>query len=151
MWVPFQIPAEGMKDHNKAGSEVHGFVLFIEHAGNDAADGMKQTVKQGAVIQEKLSKVFVNGKYTVAVGNVNQLEGHGSSALHGVEVSAGGAETAVAAERDKFQFSAVRTAIHGSTEGGIAAVDHFFDIFHLAVTGMEGKFDFFIMIFKNFL
>lgn len=26
--IPFQIPAKGMENHNKTGSEVHGFVLL---------------------------------------------------------------------------------------------------------------------------
>ncbi len=63
---------------------------------------MEETVKQCPVIKEKLPQVFVNGKNTMTVGGIDQLKGHGCSALHGVEIPAGGAEAAVAAERDKF-------------------------------------------------
>jgi len=31
VWIPFQIPAKGMEDHDKTWSEVHGLVLFEEH------------------------------------------------------------------------------------------------------------------------
>ena len=47
----------------------------------------------------------------MAVGDINQLKGHGCSALHGIEISTGRAETAVAAERDEFEFSTVRAAV----------------------------------------
>ena len=30
--VPLEVPAEGMEDHNKAGSEVHGFILLKKQA-----------------------------------------------------------------------------------------------------------------------
>ena len=63
---------------------------------------MKETVKQCSVIKEKLSQIFVNGKNTMAVGDIDQFKGHGGSALHGVEIPAGRAEAAVAAERNKF-------------------------------------------------
>ncbi len=32
VWVPFQIPAKGMEDHDKTGSEIHGHVLFEKHS-----------------------------------------------------------------------------------------------------------------------
>ncbi len=63
---------------------------------------MKETVKQCSVIKEKLSQVFVNGKNTMTMSDIDQLKGHGCSALHGVEIPTGRAEAAVAAERDKF-------------------------------------------------
>ena len=30
--VPLQIPAEGMEDHDKTGSEIHGLILFEKHS-----------------------------------------------------------------------------------------------------------------------
>lgn len=27
VWIPFQIPAKGVENHNKTGSEVHGLIL----------------------------------------------------------------------------------------------------------------------------
>ena len=45
---------------------------------------MEQTVKEGAVIQEEIPELFVNGKNTMAVGNIDEFKGHGGSALHGV-------------------------------------------------------------------
>ncbi len=66
--VPFQISAKGMGYHDKAGSEIHGFILFEKHAGNNTVHGVKETVKQCPVIQEKLPEVLVNGKNTVPGG-----------------------------------------------------------------------------------
>ena len=140
-----------MENHDKTGSKIHGLVLLVKHSGNNTVHGMKETVKQCLVIKEKLSQVFVNGKNTMAVGDINQLKGHGGSALHGVEISTGRAETTMAAERDKLKLTAVRTAIHGAAKGRIAAVYHFIDIFHLSFSGMEGIFNFFIVVNKDFL
>lgn len=129
MWVPFQIPAKGMEDHDKTGSEVHGFILFKKHTGNNAVYGMKKAVEEGAVIEEKAPELGINGKNTMPVGNTDQFKGHRDSALHGIKVAAGRTEAAVAAERNEFQFAAVGTAIHCTTKGRIAAVDHLINIF----------------------
>ncbi len=102
MGVPFQIPAKGVEDHDKAGSEVHGFVLFKKHAGNNAVYSMKKAVKERTVIEEKIPELLINGEDAMAVGNIDQFKGHRGSALHGIEVSTGRAEAAVAAKRDKF-------------------------------------------------
>lgn len=45
----------------------------------------------------------------------------------------------------------MRTAVHGTTEGRIATVDHFFDVFHLGISGMKSIFDFFVIVSENFL
>ena len=50
----------------------------------------------------KTPELFINGKNTMTVGDIDQLKGHGRSALHGVEIPTGRAEAAVAAERNKF-------------------------------------------------
>ena len=70
--------------------------------GNNTVHGMEETAKQCPVIKEKLPEVFVNGKNTMSVDDINQLKGHGGSTLHGIKISTGRAEAAVAAKRDKF-------------------------------------------------
>lgn len=137
MGIPFQVPAEGMQDHDKPRSEMHGLVLLGKHAGNNTAYGMEKAVKQGAVIQEKLPEALVNGKDAVPVGDINQLKGHRGSALHGVLIAAGRAETAVAAEGDKFEFTTGRAAIHSTTKSRVATMDHFIDVFDDGRAGME--------------
>ena len=137
MWVPFQIPAEGVQDHDKTGSKVHGLILLGKHAGNDTANGMEQAVKQCAVVQEKLAEVLVDGKDAVPVRDPDQLKGHRGSALHSIFIAAGRTETAVAAEGDKLEFSAVRAAVHGAAEGRVTTMDHLADIFDDGGTGME--------------
>ena len=97
---------------------------------------MEKAVKQRAVLKEKIAKIFINGKDAVPMNDVNKLEGHRGSALHGVKVTAGGAEAAVAAERDKFQLTAVRTAVHGTAKGRVTAVNHFFYVLNDRVTRM---------------
>ena len=51
---------------------------------------MKKAVKERAVIQEKVPKLIVNGKDTMTVCNIDELEGHRGSALHGVQITTGG-------------------------------------------------------------
>ncbi len=100
--VPLQIPAKGVEYHDETGSKVHGLILFKKHTGDNAVYGMEETVKERTVIEEKLPELFINGKNTMTVGDNDQLKGHGGSALHGVEIPTGRAETAVAAERNKL-------------------------------------------------
>lgn len=140
-----------MENHDEAGSEIHGFVLFEEHAGNNVVNSMKKAVKERAVFEEKMPEVFVNGKNAMAVLDIYQLKRHTGSAFHGIFISAGRAETAVAAERDKFKFSTVGAAIHSSTEGRITTVNHLIDIFDFSISGVKSIFNFFIMVSKDFL
>lgn len=60
-----------MKDHDKTGSEIHGFILFEKHAGNNAVNSMKKAVKERAVIQEKILELVINGKNTMPVGDID--------------------------------------------------------------------------------
>ena len=149
--VPFQIPAKGMEDHDKAWSEVQGFILFRKHPGNDAVYGMKETVQKRTVIKEKLAEPGINGKDTMPVGDIDELKGHGGSAFHGILVATGGAEAAVTEERDGFQFSAERAAVQGTAERRIATVNHLIDIFHFRIPGADGIYNFFVMVSKNLL
>lgn len=137
MGIPFQVPAEGMQDHEKPRSKMHGLVLLGKHTGNNTAYSMEKAVKQCAVVQEKLPEALVDGKDAVPVGNINQMKGHRGSALHGVFIAAGRAETAVTAEGDKFEFPAGRAAVHGAAEGGVTTMDHFVDVFHNSRPGMK--------------
>ena len=130
MGIPFKDPVKGVEDHDKTGSELHGFILFKKHTGNNAVYGMKKAVEEGAVIEEKAPELGINGKNTMPVGNTDQFKGHRDSALHGIKVAAGRTEAAVAAERNEFHFSAVRAAVHGATQGGVATVDHFIYVFN---------------------
>lgn len=140
-----------MEDHDKAGSEIHGFVLFEKHAGNDTVNGMEEAVKEGPVKKEKLAELIIHGKNTVAVMDINEFKGHRGRAFHGIFIAAGRTEPAMASERDKFEIAAVRAGKHGAAKGRIATVNHFIDIFHLSFSGMEGIFNFFIMVGKDSL
>ena len=73
-----------MENHDKTGSKVHGFILLKKHVGNDIVYGMEEAVGEGAVLKEKIPEVFINGKDTVAVCNVDELKSHRSGASHSV-------------------------------------------------------------------
>lgn len=87
-------------------------------------------------MEEKVPKPGVNGKNAMAMGSMEELKGHRGSALQGVFIATGRAEAAVAAERDEFQFTAFRTAIHSVAKGRIATVNHFIHVFNNRRTRM---------------
>ena len=149
--IPFQVSAQGVKNHDKTGSGIQGFVLSEKHAGNNAVNSMKMATKEGAAIQEKISELPINGKDAVAVGNIHKLKGHRGCALHSVEIAAGRAEAAVAAERDEFQLSKVRKAVHGTAKGRVTTVDYFIYVFNNRSTWMQYINHFFIMVLKNIM
>lgn len=84
---------------------------------------MKETVKERAILQEKITEGRINGKNAMTVSDINELKGHRGSAIHGIFITAGRAETAVTTERNKLEISAVDTAIHGTTIRRITTVD----------------------------
>ncbi len=123
-----------MKNHNETGSEVHGLILFKKHAGENAGNRMKERVKKRAVNKKESPEIFVNGENAMSVGNTDQFKSHRGSAFHSIEITAGitagGAETAVAAERNEFKVATMRTAEHGTAKGEIPAMDHFVHVFY---------------------
>ena len=151
MWVPFQIAAKCMQDHDEPWGIIFGFVHFFEHPEDDGPYGIKEAVQEVAVFQEIIPQVFVHGKDKVAVFDEDHFKGHVSGPLHGILVATRRAEAALAAERDKFEVPAAWTAIHSTAVGRVTAVYHFFDIFHLTVTWVEGVFDFLVMVNKDLL
>lgn len=149
MRIPFEVTSEGVKNHDKARSIIHGSVDLMKHTKNNTIYGMEETIKQGTIFQKKRTKMFVNSKDAVTVGNMNKLKGHICSTIHRIFDTAGRTKTAVTAKRNKFKIATVRAAIHGTTIGRIAAVNHFLNIFHFAVAGMEGILNLFVIIREN--
>ena len=110
---------------------------------------MKETVKERAILQEKITEGRINGKNAMTVSDINELKGHRGSAIHGIFITAGRAETAVTTERNKLEISAVDTAIHGTTVRRVTTMNHLVDIFNDSRTRMEFVNDMFIIIGKD--
>ena len=123
----------------------------MEHPEDDAADRLEKAVKEGAVLKKEVAQACINGKNEVSVCTVNEFKGHFSRAVNRVFIAAGGAEPGMAAEREKFKFPTMNTAIHGAAKRGIPTVNHFFDVFHDNGTGMKDILYFFIVFYKNLL
>ena len=87
-----------------------------------------------------------DGKNAMSVNALNDFERHGSSALDGIEISAGRAETAFAAKGNKFERTTRRTPIHGSAISRISAMNHLFDAFKNNRASLKGVLDFFVVI-----
>ena len=98
---------------------------------------MEETVQEGTVLKEKVAEIFINGKNTMAVLDTDELERHTCGAFHSIFVPTGRTKAAVTAKRNKLEVTAVRAGVHGAAKGGIAAVDHLIDIFHLSISGMK--------------
>ena len=98
-----------------------------------------------------MAELGINGKDAVTMSSIYNFKRHGGSAVNGIFIAAGRTEAAFTAERNKFKCAAVRTAVHGTAKGRVAAVNHFIDIFHLSISGMKRIFNFFIIVSKNFL
>lgn len=146
MGVPFKIAAKGMQDHDKTRGVVFREVHLVEESKDNAGDGVKKAVKEGAVFKEKRAQKFIDSENAVPVPYTDQLGGHGGSALHGILCAAGGTEAALAAEGDELKLSTGRTAVHGAAKGGITATEHLIDIFDLAVPGMKDVLNLFVIV-----
>lgn len=82
---------------------------------------MKEAVEERAILEKKVPEIFINGKNTMTVLDVDEFEGHTGSALHGIFVPTGRTKAAVTAKRDKFKVPAVRAAIHCTAKRRITA------------------------------
>lgn len=122
MGIPFEVPAKSVEDHDISGSEIFGLIELEKHTGDDTGNRMEETVQERAVLEEKGTEIFINGKDAMTMVDIDELKKHRGGAFHGVFISAGRTETAATTERDKFQLAAVGTAVHGTAKGRIAAV-----------------------------
>ena len=122
MGIPFEVPAKSVEDHDISRGEIFGLVELEKHTGDDTGDRMEETVQERAVLEEKGTEIFINGKDAMAMADIDELKKHRGRAFHSVFITAGRAETAAATERDEFQLAAVGTAVHGTAKGRIATV-----------------------------
>ena len=130
MGVPLKGSPKGVKNTNKTGNEVFGFIQGEKEFFHNIRNRLKQAVKQVTVFQKEMTERFVNGKDQMPVSTVNQFKGHSSRPVVGIFCTACRAKLGMTAKRDKFKISAMGTAIHGTTIRGITAVNDLFNIFH---------------------
>ena len=56
-------------------------------------------------MEKEIAEVFINGKNTVSMLDINEFKRHTGSALHGILVATGRTKTTVTAEREQiFNF-----------------------------------------------
>ena len=77
---------------------------------------MKETVQERTVLKEKVAEIFINSKNTMAVLDTDELERHTGGAFHSIFVSAGGTKTAVTAEWNKLEVTAVGAGVHSAAK-----------------------------------
>lgn len=73
----------------------------------------------------------------MTVLDTDEFERHTGGAFHSIFVATRRAKTAVTAERNEFEVTAMGASVHGTAKRRITAVDHFIDIIHLGFSGME--------------
>jgi len=73
----------------------------------------------------------------VSVRSTDKFKGHRCSPANGIEVTAGGTETAFTAERDNFKGTTKFAAVNSMTIIIIAAMKHFIDIFKYGITNTD--------------
>lgn len=149
--IPFQRATKGMEDRDEAGGIAFGFVLFMKHVKNDAADSLKETIQKRTVFQKERPKVLIDGKNTVTMGTGDKFEGHTGGALLGISDSTGRAESAFATKRNKFHMVAMRANIHSASKRGVATMNHSVYVRNNDRTGMKLINHFFIMVSENLL
>ena len=50
MGIPFQIPAKGVKNHNKSRSKILGFIEFVKHTADHAGNRVEKAVKKIGIV-----------------------------------------------------------------------------------------------------
>lgn len=100
----------------KPGVKFFGLIHFVEHTRDHAVYRVEQTIEQRTILEKGFAKIFIDCENAMAMCDIYQLKGHTGGAFYGIFVATGRAETAVTAERNEFEFSAVRTAIHCAAE-----------------------------------
>ena len=85
------------------------------------------------------------------MGTINKFKRHLCGTVNAVFVTAGRAKFRMATERNEFEFTAVGTAIHGTTVRRIPTVNHLLNVFHNNWAVMKSIFNFFVVFFKNLL
>ena len=112
-----------MQYHNKTRCIILRLVHFEEHTRDDTGNRVKEAVEQSTVFKKKVTKVFINSKNTMAVLDINKFKRHGSSAFHGILISAGRAETA---SRNWLMQITCRRYILGTLTNGLKCGDKSF-------------------------
>ena len=133
-----------MKHTNKTRNKVLRLIYLIKHVKDDALNSTKKAVYKRTVFQEEMTKFLIDCENTMTMCAVNKLKGHTGRAFLGILHTASRAEAAFAVEGNKFHVVASGADIHGTAKRRIATIQHFIDIFHLRISGMEGIFDFLI-------
>jgi len=114
-------------------------------------DCIKETIKEGALLLEKMPELFRNGKNTVSVSYCDKLVCHRLGTFLGIKIPTGWTEPRMATKRDKLHVPTLGTGIHGAAIRRITTVNHLFNIFYLCGTWVKSVQDFFIMVGKDFL
>ena len=77
---------------------------------------MKETVQERTVLKEKVAEIFINGKNTMTVADIDELKRHTGGAFHSIFVSAGRAKAAVTTKSNKLEITTVGAGVHGAAK-----------------------------------
>ena len=77
-------------------------------------DCIKETIKEGALLLEKMPELFRNGKNTVSVSYCDKLVCHHLGAFLRIKIPTGWTEPGMATKRDKLHVPTLGTGIHSA-------------------------------------
>lgn len=149
MRIPFQVTSKGVKNTDKTRGKIFGFIHFGKHTEDNIANGVKETVKEGSILEEIDTKFFRNGENTMTMNTSDKLARHMKRAFLVVTIATRRAKTTLATESDKFQISTVRAAIHGTAIGRVTTMKHLVDVFDNRSARMKFVNHIFIIIIKD--
>lgn len=58
VWIPFEIPAKSMKNHDIARSEISGFIHFKEHMGKAVSKWENESAKPKILTIRKMATLW---------------------------------------------------------------------------------------------
>ena len=77
---------------------------------------MEETVQERTFLEKKVSKIFINGKNTMAMLDTDEFKRHSGGAFHSIFISAGRTKAAVTAKWNKLEVTAVGAGVHGAAK-----------------------------------
>ena len=76
MRIPFEISTKCVKNTYESGSEFHGHVIFMKHTQNYTSNGRKKIIKQRTISKKEFTKISINGKDTMTMRCINEIQRH---------------------------------------------------------------------------
>ena len=120
MWILLQ-GSPRCVEHKQNRGQNFLLIEFMEHLQDDTANSQEETVKEGVVIKEKRSEIFINSENQMSVVTSDKLGSHFREMVKTIFITPDRAKFSMTAEGNEFKFTAMRASVHDTTKEGIPA------------------------------